>query len=144
MSACLATFLVSVGLTGVNPAAYSRFVTYTTNTLLPVDDELATSTVDLFSGLAAATLLAIILLILFAIVLLVILMVSTGTLDLVSAAYLIAFTMACLAIYYAIAYVYSRKVSSEIALPLQQDVRTTGILIVNSVVRDAIYLGLCA
>lgn len=143
MTSCIAQFLVDIALLGVNPTAYSRFVTFTVKSLLPADNELATSTVDLFSGLSAASILAVILLILFTIVLIVIALVASGIIGLTTAIYIIAFAAACLAIYYAIAYVYAKKVSAEIAIPLQQDIRTAGILIVNSVVRDAIYLGLC-
>lgn len=144
MASCLLPFILSVGSTGVDPAGYAKFVDYTTETLLPSDNTLAVSATDLFSGLAAGTLLSIIFLVLAVIVIFVIVLVALGLMEVVTALCVMVFAAACLAIYFAIGYTYAKVGAAEVAIPLQQDLRTSAILLVNSVVRDVLYLSLCA
>ena len=144
MASCLLPFVVSVGTTGVDPPAYAKFVDYTVETLLPVDNTLAVSTTDLFSGLAAATILSIIFLVLAVIVIFVIVLVALGLMEVITALCVMVFASACLAIYFAIGYTYAKASAAEVAIPLQQDIRTSAILIANSLIRDLLYLSLCA
>lgn len=141
---CLFAFIGSVGTLGVDPVAYRRFVSYTEKSLIPADDTLAVSITSLFSGITAATILTITLLVLLVFILIVVALVSLGAISWVTALYMIVLSAACLALYYAIGYIFARKGSAEQAIPLQQSLRSSVVLAVNSIVRDAIFLTLCA
>ena len=141
---CLLTFVGSIGSTGVDPAAYSKFVEYTTDTLLPVDNDLSRATTNFFGGLVGGTILSVILLVFFVLIIVIVALGVTEKIEYTSALCIIAFVAACLAIYYGIARVYARKTTSDIALSLQQNFRRSVLLLVNSILRDVIYLSLCA
>jgi len=138
--ACIGLMLSNISLTEVSPEGYQAFVNTTLELTRPKNTEIATTYVNVVTPTLSIIALMAFLIVVIVFIIALCIFWRSGLLNEQAIVVTIIVGLVFIALYYLIAVLYIRSSITESAAKFQKGVVTSGVLTLNSILRDVIYV----